>query len=122
MLRTHEKSAFGYGLLNMCTGPFCIGSIIQGDPMGLVVAGLNAGMLLLGTTGNSNPQGNGFIGVVVETWVVSWFLPTIYSGGYNSKLEKALNLHGISSVSLSPYMNPLANGTPSAGVMLGVGF
>lgn len=121
MLRAHEKSAFGYAMMNIYTGPFGLGSIIQGDPLGFVVAGLTAGLLTIGFSSDADPT-TIIYGGVYPIWLVSWFLPSIYSSRYNSKLEEALNLRGISSVSLSPRINLLANGTPSAGIMLGVGF
>lgn len=121
LLRTHEKSAFGYALMNVYTGPFGFGSIIQGDPLGLVVAGLTTGLLTVGFSSGADPYAL-IYGGIYPIWLISWFLPSIYSSRYNSKLEEALNLRGISSVSLSPRVSLLANGAPSAGIMLGVGF
>lgn len=121
MLRTHEKSAFGYAMMNMYTGPLGLGSIIQGDPLGFVVAGLTAAVLTIGFSSDADPAGV-IYGGIYPIWAISWFLPSIYSSSYNSKLEEALNLRGISSISLSPRIDLLANGSPSAGIMLGVGF
>lgn len=121
LLKTNESSGFYYGLLNYASGGLAIGSIIQGDPLGYAVGGFGLTMWSIGLTGGRDRAGNGFIGAALVTWLVSWFLPGMYASGTNRRLESALGLRGISSVSVTPRMDVLANGSPAPVLTLSIG-
>ena len=121
LLNTNKKGSALYGLLNMASGGLALGSIIQGDPLGYVVGGFSLTMWSIGTTGDRDKAGNGFIGAALVTWLVSWFLPGIYASGENGKLKDALGLRAMSSVSVTTRMDLLANGTSAPVLMLSIG-
>lgn len=119
----HKQGSASYTLANIYLGPFAIGSMVQGDPLGFAVAGVNIGVLLISTTGTRSGEiEGGYIGTVIGLWFASWFLPSIYSYRHNSTLEEALLLNGISAISITPEFGRLPGGIPRAKVNVNVGF
>lgn len=118
----HKRSSASYTLGNMFLGPFAIGSMIQGDPLGFVAAGINVGVIVFGFSSNDRDRALESIGIVYGVWFASFFLPSIYSYRHNSKLEEALLLNGISAIWVTPEIGRLPDGTPRAKVTVNVGF
>jgi len=117
----HSVSSVVPFILNFFTG-FGLGSWIQGNTVGGIIGIVGVGSLTTASfIENTTIQGIG-VGVFLGAWVTNLILPWTYAGSYNSSLEEALKMNGISSISIAPTLNIAKNSMLYPGASVSINF